>query len=106
MGGYVLACFDEQGWTFLNCVFGLGLGLRKRVHLGLDLGGLVLVQLDVEDLELVGLWAVELVGMLVQNYGWVGWSFWHLFLVRGLCTFCSRALRMAITLDFLEGNIL
>ena len=24
----------------------------------------------------------------------------------GLCTFCSRAPRMAVTLDFLEGNIL
>ena len=56
---YVLTCFNEHVWTFLNCVFGLGLGLglRKRVHLGLDLGGLVLAQLDVEDLGLAGLWA-------------------------------------------------
>ena len=30
----------------------------------------------------------------------------HLLWVRWLCTFCSRALRMALTLDFLEGNIL
>ena len=42
-GGYALTCFNEHVWTCLNCVLGLGLGLglRKRVHLGLDLGGLV-----------------------------------------------------------------
>ena len=36
-------------------------------------GEFSLAQLDVEAPELVGLWAGELVGMLVQNYGWVGW---------------------------------
>ena len=29
MCGYVLARTDEQVWAFLNCVLGLGLGLRK-----------------------------------------------------------------------------
>ena len=38
--------------------------------------------------------------------GLVSLSIWHLFWVYGLCTFCSRALRMVVTLVFLKGNIL
>ena len=39
-------------------------------------------------------------------YWLVSWSIWHRFWVCGMCTFCSRASRIAVTWDFSGGNIL
>ena len=38
--------------------------------------------------------------------GSVSWSICHLVLVRGMCPFCSRASRRAVSWDFSGGNTL
>ena len=70
-GGYSLTCFNGPVWACLNCVLGLGLGsgLRKREHLGLDLGCLVWAQLDNEDLRVAGLCVGMFWLVLMSRFG-------------------------------------